>query len=164
MSKKIIPLIFIFLGFLLFSLVAFIGYDNAFAKLSDYKIIQNQVVEKGFSKTKKDSKIFYFKVFQSKENFAVYRITKNYEELNNEINIGDKIKVYFQPSNPNSKDYNLDVIQIEKQNKVILKKSDNTIKYTIIMITGILAALFMIYAAFHIIKYGDFENPIPPIF
>ena len=164
MLNKIFSLFLIFIGFSLFTLLAFIGYDNAAEKLSDYKQIENKVIKTDIVKSDKNSKIFNLKILGSEENFGIYKMTKDYSNLEKNIKVGDIIKIYFKPSNSKSKNYNFDVVQIEKENKILLNQNDYRIKNYILMSVGILAALFMIYVAFSIIKYGKFENPIPTIF
>lgn len=164
MFRKILELFFTFLGFLLFSIVAFIGFDNSNKKLIEYESNESKVIEKGVVNSERESKIFFFKILNSNENFRVYRFTKKYSDLENKIKIGETIKVYYSPSKIKNEKYNIDVIQIEKKDEIILNQSENKLKYVIIMVVGILASIYMIYIAFCLIKYGKFVNPIPPLF
>lgn len=89
-------------------------------------------------------------------------MTKNCSELDNNISNGDKVKVYFTPSNSNKN--NLDIVQIEKGNKILL--SYNTHKTTYYFLTAIttIATLCIILMTIHYIKGNEIKNPIPPIF
>ena len=89
---------------------------------------------------------------------------KNYDKLLNDINIGDKLKVYYKPNNYKNENINIDVIQIENGKNVILNKGEYQTKYRILMIIGILASLYMILMIFSLLKYGKVENGIPTIF
>jgi hypothetical protein len=61
-------------------------------------------------------KVFYFKLNNSNENFAVHRSYEGYEDLKTAVEVGDTIKVYFRHS---SNTYNLNVFQLEKKGKVL---------------------------------------------
>ncbi|MEG0696689.1 hypothetical protein [Algoriella sp.] len=88
-------------------------------------------------------------------------MTKNYSELDNNISNGDKVKVYFTPSNSNS--HNLDVVQIEKGNKILLSYNTHKINYYFLTgITTIVTLSIILMTVYHI-KGNEIENPIPPI-
>jgi len=61
-------------------------------------------------------RVFYFKLNNSKQNFAIQRSYQGYEDLKSEIQIGDTLKVYYRPS---VDDYNIHVFKVEKANKVL---------------------------------------------
>jgi hypothetical protein len=65
--------------------------------------------------------VFYFKLNNSKENFAIYHSDKAYQHFLSHIKPGDTIKVYFRPGGG---DYNLNVYQVEKGKKIIASYSD----------------------------------------
>ena len=168
MFEKIIGLFFLILGLGLFLMLTYIGYDNQKVNLNDYRTYENIVTEKGtglrYDNRKKNSKVFYVKIKDLDKKVGVYRMFKNYDKLLNDINIGDKLKVYYKPNNYKKENINIDVIQIEKGKNVILNKDEYQTKYRILMIMGILASLYMILMIFSLLKYGKVENGIPTIF
>jgi hypothetical protein len=163
MITKFINLICTTFGFILFIIVALIGYLNATRSLSDYENVESNVIEKGISKSDRNSQVFFFRIYNVNENFIVYRMTQNYADLDKAIKIGEKIKVYYQPFN-GAKKYNLDVMQVEKGKQVVLKHNEHQLKYLAMMLLGTMAAIYTLYIGFCIIKYGKFDDIIPPIF
>ena len=158
MFTKIINVFAILFGITLFSLLTYIFYNQASKDLSEYSQIEGIITNKGII----NSKIFFLKLSNYPQNLAVYKMTKNYSELDNNISNGDKVKVYFTPSNSNKN--NLDVVQIEKGIKILL--SYNTHKTTYYFLTGIttIATLCIILMTVHYIKGNEIESLIPTIF
>ena len=85
MLTKILNLFALVFGLTLFLFLTFIFYSNASKKLTEYSQIDSNVLEKGIIKTDNNSKIFFIKVSNFNEDFAVYRISP----------FADKFKLYF---------------------------------------------------------------------
>ena len=90
-------------------------------------------------------------------------MTKNYSKLENEIRIGDKIKIYFENSNPKKNEY-LDVIQIEKGKEILVSHNKHKITYYFLTLLSSLVFIYIILMVIEYLKYGEFKNPIPTIF
>ena len=60
--------------------------------------------------------VYYFKLDNSKEDFAIHRSYERYEDLKSKIQIGDTLKVYYRPT---IADYNTNVFQVEKRNIIL---------------------------------------------
>ncbi|MGB4446433.1 MAG: hypothetical protein WBI92_00160 [Cloacibacterium sp.] len=163
MLTKILNLFALVFGLTLFLFLTFIFYSNASKKLTEYSQIDSNVLEKGIIKTDNNSKIFFIKVSNFNEDFAVYNMTKNYSKLENEIRIGDKIKIYFENSNPKKNEY-LVVIQIEKGKEILVSHNKHKITYYFLTLLSSLVFIYIILMVIEYLKYGEFKNPIPTIF
>ena len=161
MFIKIINVFAILFGITLFTLLTYIFYNQASKNLSEYSQVKGIIMNKGIINSNKNSKIFFLKLSNSPKYLVVYKMTKNYSELDNNISNGDKVKVYFTPSNSNS--HNLDVVQIEKGNKILLSYNTHKINYYFLTgITTIVTLSIILMTVYHI-KGNEIENPIPPI-
>jgi hypothetical protein len=156
MFKKIFELIIIAFGIVLFLLLAFIGYKNIVFNLSDFKQYENVVTFKGEMYTKR----FYLNLMGSDKTFTLHRISKDYNDLLQEIEIGDTVRIYFQ-ENEKANQF-IEIIQLEKNETTVISKKENSFKYSIIFIISISAALIMLYLGYLRLKNKEFENPIPP--
>ena len=168
MPEKILSLLFSILGLVLFVILTMIFYENQRVNLMEYSKYENIVIDKGtalrYYNKKKNEKVFYVKLNGLDKKVGVYRMFKNYDDLLKNVNIGDKIKVFYKSNSEINENINIAVIQIEKNNEIILNKSEYQTKYRILMFFSILACLYIILAIISVIKYGKFENIIPPIF
>jgi hypothetical protein len=70
------------------------------------------------------SNVFFIKLKNIEEKFGVYRFSKNYNDLLQLVKIGDTITLYFNEDSYKKRNINIDLIQIEKKNKIILPKSE----------------------------------------
>jgi hypothetical protein len=156
MFKKNFELIIIAFGIVLFLLLAFIGFKNIVFNLSDLKQYENVVTFKG----EIDTKRFYLNLMGSEKTFTFHRISKDYNGLLQEIEIGDTVRIYFQ-ENEKAKQFN-EIIQLEKNETILISKKENSFKYFIILIIGLSAAIFMFYFGYLRLKNKEFENPFPP--
>lgn len=68
------------------------------------------------------SKVFYFRLNNSNQKFAVHNSYEGYDDLQLNIKIGDTIKVYYGSSLLD--DYNRHVFQIEKNDKILVNYND----------------------------------------
>lgn len=96
--------------------------------LSKSKYVVGQVVysdirqiSRGGFKYRTFKTVYYFKLNNSKENFAIYRSSGGYSILEANIFVGDSLKVYFSPG---VQDYNLDVYQVEKNKRILADYKD----------------------------------------
>lgn len=60
--------------------------------------------------------VFYFKLNNSDQNFAIHRESENYEDLLPNIKVGDTIKVFYRSS---INDYNTHVFQVENKHGIV---------------------------------------------
>ena len=163
MFKKIINIFAVIFGLSLFSVLTYTFYKNASKNLSDYSLIESNVIDKGITKSKNDKDIFYLQLSNIEKKFSNYSMTQNYNELNNQINIGDNIKIYFEESNSLENKY-FEIIQLEKENQILINHNKHKFIYYGLAFLSLLANIYILLMLFEYLKYGKFENPIPPIF
>lgn len=163
MFKKIINIFAVIFGLSLFSILTYTFYKNTSKNLSEYSLIESNVIDKGITKSKNDKDIFYLKLSNIEKKFSNYSMTQNYNELNNQIKIGDNIKIYFEDSNYVENKY-LEIIQLEKKNQILINHNKHKLIYYGLTFLGLLANIYILLMLFEYLKYGKFDNPIPPIF
>ena len=168
MTEKILSLLLSILGLALFVVLTMLFYEEQKVNLSQYNKYESTVSDKGtalrYYNKKKNQKVFYIKLNGLDKKVGVYRIFKNYNDLLKNVNVGDKLKVFCKSNSEINENINIGVVQIEKNDKIILNKSEYQTKYRILMFFSIFACLYIILAIISVIKYGKFENIIPPIF
>ncbi|MCU7552852.1 hypothetical protein OCK74_27280 [Chitinophagaceae bacterium LB-8] len=96
--------------------------------------------------------VFFFRLYNSDQNFTIYRSNNAYGQLQDNVNIGDTIKVYYEPS---SEDFNLDVYQVEKGNNIIHNYS--TYNKQVSSAAGIMLLAGTVIVAVAIISYTNFN-------
>ena len=163
MLTKIINIFAALFGLLLFSILTYTFYENASKNLSKYSKIEKKVIDKGVTKSKNNKDIFYLQLSNIEKKFKIYSVTQNYNDLNNQINIGDNIKIYFEESNSLENKY-FEIIQLEKENQILINHNKHKFIYYGLAFLSLLANIYILLMLFEYLKYGKFENPIPPIF
>jgi hypothetical protein len=117
------------------------GYKNSTIDLNKVDMYEGEVTDRGIG-LKKGSNIFYFRMEGLDDLLASYNMKKDYSKLMSSIEKGDFIKVYFKESK--YEDFNLDVIQIEKDNKILLDKSEFETKESSLIYFGTIGGLIML--------------------
>ncbi|MEG0760388.1 hypothetical protein [Chryseobacterium sp.] len=90
------------------------------------KVLEKGITEKSSSVSGKGSitsNIFYIKLQGLDQTLGVYNPRQEYKILNENIEIGNTLRVYFKYSF-NLQEININTFQIEKNNKILLKKDD----------------------------------------
>jgi hypothetical protein len=129
MTNRLISFIILLIIGLLSLTSSFIAWtSDTNIQLSKAKSIIGQVtyadtreIEKANFRYKSYKRVFYFKIKNSDQNFAIYRSYEGYEDLKSEIHAGDTLKIYYRES---SLDYNTHIFQVEKDNKVLQDYKD----------------------------------------
>jgi hypothetical protein len=70
------------------------------------------------------SNVFYIKLKDLEEKIGVYRFSKNYDDLLKSIKSGDSVTAYYRGKIHVRENVNIDLIQVEKNNKILLGKSE----------------------------------------
>lgn len=96
------------------------SYDNKIGKIIDKRISNNSSNVSG--KLNLNSKILILKLSGTDEIFGIYNKEQNYELLNKKLSVNDSIKIYY--NNKKTKNVNLDVFQIIKNNEVVYDSSE----------------------------------------
>ena len=163
MLTKIINIFATLFGLLLFSILTYIFYNNASKNLSEYSEFENKVIDKGITKSENNKDIFYLQLSNIEERFSIYLITQNYKKINNQININDNVKVYYEDTNSVKNRY-LEIIQLEKENQILINHNKHKFIYYSLSFLCLLVNIYILLMFIHYLKYGKFDNPIPPIF
>ncbi|SKB64362.1 hypothetical protein SAMN05660477_00452 [Soonwooa buanensis] len=143
---------------LLYFLLAYIGYGKQNLDLSEYSQYQNTIINKGIgihyeSKGRK-SQVFYIALNNLDEKLGIYRMSKNYDDLLDKIKIGDSIKVYYRPNSNEKENINIDLVQVEKNGKILISKNEYENKESALIYIGLIAGIGTLFLAFRHYKYG----------
>ncbi len=141
-AKRILTsVLFFFLSFLLF-FNTYLGFTKQSIDLSDYNKIESSILDKGI-----ESGCFFVSLKGLNQKLGVYRYTKNYEDLSNNLELGDTIKVYYKP-HKNKLDINIDLIQMEKGNQLMLDKKEYERKYSIVMYVTLIGGIMILFLSY----------------
>jgi hypothetical protein len=99
--------------------------------LSEVDVFTGTVIEKGIAcknsnvsgKANLKLNVFYLKLEGLDQVLGIYNPKRDYKNLNQDIQVGDNLKVYFKKSYK-SNEINTSTFQIEKNDKIILNKDD----------------------------------------
>ncbi|WP_431242596.1 hypothetical protein ACQ9BO_22735 [Flavobacterium sp. P21] len=75
-------------------------------------------------------------------------MSKDYNDLLQKINIGDKVKVYYQANSNEDENINIDLIQLEKDGKIIIDKIEYEQKEGSLLYIGLIAGFFILYISY----------------
>ena len=114
MFKKYINIFFSCLGILFFAFISFMGFVKLLSDVNTYSSYENTVTQKGVLKDYRDSDVFALNLKGFNGTLEVYRTFRNYDNLDIEIKIGDKLKVYYKSKKSKNVIPSFDVVQIKK--------------------------------------------------
>ncbi len=140
--KKTFSFILILLFSGLYFAVAYKGYKDQSIDLKTLKTFTGRI--SSFGETIRTSgkyrpKVFYVDIDGLEQRLGVYRMTRNYETILDKLNTGDTITVYYKNQNPC--DVNIDLVQIEKNNAILLDKKEYLNKESSLIWIGLLAGV-----------------------
>jgi hypothetical protein len=95
-------------------------------------------------------KVFYVDIDGLEQRLGVYRMTRNYETILNKLNTGDTITVYYKNQSPC--DVNIDLVQIERNNTVLLDKKEYMKKESALIWIGLLGGVFSVLLSLWYLK------------
>lgn len=153
MKNKLASFIFIELfGIILLIAGVMAVWEDAIFDINQATVVTGEVVAKDIISTKKRKSpklLFCFMLNNITQKFTVYRVHQGYTDLEYEIDIGDTLKVYFEPA---TSFYNTKVYQIEKGRKVLVSyrtirdnESNNRVLLLFSGIILIIAGVFTYY-------------------
>jgi len=112
---------------------SYLTFQNGWTDLSKVDKFEGTITEKGITtyqtstsgpyRTTFTKQAFYLKLNGLNQTLAVYNPQQTYGSLDNNLNVGDTIKVFYKHSNLVDK-LNLETFQIEKNNQEILNSKD----------------------------------------
>lgn len=148
----ILPIVFIFL---IFNFINDIKNPK-----EDLQLNEGRVSEIGFTErisyrritTKTD--VFYLKLKNDHTKYSYFnRNSNNYRSLINELKKGDFVKIYNEGFD--KKQNTISIIQLEKQNNVLISKSeDDKMNYILILLFTI-ALIFYVIVIYYKLKSND---------
>jgi hypothetical protein len=103
--------------------VAVEGYKNSKVDLTKADAYEGIISARGTKEIPSDNgdtEVFYFSLKGFPQQLCTYHVSRDYSTLLKEMNVGDRVKVYYKKSS--SSGINMDVYQIEKGSKVLLDK------------------------------------------
>lgn len=110
-----------FFGSYLFLNDAKLRYSKVITgKILGKSIKQNPLNVRGGIKIAK--KAFYIKIEGFEKTLKLYRMDQTYQRFDEELNLNDTVKVYYNEINPAN--IEVDIIQIEHGNQIIISRKD----------------------------------------
>ena len=116
-----------------FFVVAYTTFQNGWTNLSKVDKFEGVITERGITTHQTStsgsyrrtlaSQVFYIKLKGLNEILAVYNPKQIYSDLENNLYVGDTIKVFYNKSNQAEK-LNLETFQIEKNDQQIINSQD----------------------------------------
>jgi hypothetical protein len=142
---KLIDKIKFIFGFSFFTIIyifcIYLGYKKQKIDLSEtYKtisIVENRGIDIRYGSKGKKDKVFYIKLKDLNKKLGVYRMSKNYDDLIKKINIGDELTVFYYGNSNQTENVNIDLIQVERDNIVLIDKSEFENKERFLIYVGI---------------------------
>ena len=155
MNKKIKHIVCTFillLSSLIYFFLAYIGFKNQNINLKKLNKHSGYVESRGLdfhygSKGRK-SKVFFIKLSDLAEKVGVYRMSKDYEDLYQQIDENDYLTVYLKKYTNDSENVNIDLVQIEKNGKVVLNKTEFEKKESNLIYIGLIAGIGTIFLSY----------------
>jgi len=158
-NKKLLYSILFASSSILYFFLAYIGFSKQNIDLTTKANYENFVTDKGigtrYGSNGNKSEVFYITLKDLDEKLGVYRMTKNYDDLLNKINIGEKVSVYYKPSKNKNENINIDLIQVEKGNEILISKSEYEQKESTLIYIGLIAGFGTLFFSFRYFKYGS---------
>lgn len=148
---------------ILYFFLAYIGYGKQNIDLSKYVQYENIIIDKGidihYGGKGRESDVFFISLKELNEDLGIYRMSKKYTDLLEKLNIGDKVKVYYRPNSNENENINIDLIQVEKNGKIIISKNEYEKKESALVYIGLIAGLGTLFMAYRYYKYENiFKN------
>jgi hypothetical protein len=148
-NKRILGSIILFLSSFIYFFLAYVGFKKQNINLTDYEKLTSKVIDKGIdyrhgSKGRLSKCFFVYLDNLRNQKLGVYRSNEKYADLEKSILIGDSVKVYFIDRPDNGERINIDLIQIEKRNKVIFDKKEYEARESSLIYIGLIAGTFSV--------------------
>jgi len=138
--------------------VAYLTFQNGWTDLDKVDKFEGIITEKGITtyqtstsgryRTTLTKQAFYLKLKDLNQTLAVYNPQQKYGSLDNNLYVGDTVKVFYKHSNLVDK-LNLETFQIEKNNQRILNSQDfqgrEQIAFYITLVGGFVLLLLTVY-------------------
>ncbi len=147
-TKHILGAVAIFLSSGLYFSLAYIGYEKQLIQIDKLDKYEGQVFDRGITvrrSGKHKPTVFYIRLVGLNETLGIYRMEGNYQGLINELRPGDRVTVYYD-SKPND-DVNIDLVQIEKGDRIIVDAKEFKDKESALIYIGLIIGLLSVGGA-----------------
>ena len=142
--------------------LAYIGYEDQNLDLSKCDQYENIVTDKGigihYGSRGRKSNVFFLSLKNLDEDLGIYRMSKNYNDLLEKINVGDRVKVYYRKSSNEKENINIDLIQVEKDGKILISKDEYEKKESSLIYIGLIAGIVTLIMAYGYFKIESILN------
>jgi hypothetical protein len=145
----------------IYFLLAYIGFKDQDINLSKCDQYENIITDKGvgihYGNRGRKSNVFFISLKGLDEDLGIYRMSKKYNDLLEKVNVGDRVKVYYRRNlDEDEKDnVNIDLIQVEKDGKILISKDEYEKKESMLIYIGLIAGIGTLIAAYAYFKYGN---------
>jgi hypothetical protein len=144
---------------ILYFFLAYIGYGKQNIDLSKYAQYENVITDKGidihYGSKGKESNVFFISLKGLDEDLGVYRMSQNYKDLLEKVNVGDKIKVHYKENSNENENINIDLIQVEKDGEILIGKAEYENKESALIYIGLIAGIGTLFMAYRFYNYGS---------
>ena len=142
---------------LIYFFLAYLGYKEQNLDLSDYDRYENIITHKGIgihhgSRGRK-SNVFCISLEGLDEKLGIYRMSRKYNDLLEKVNVGDRVKVYYR-KNAEKDNINIDLIQVEKDGKVLISKDEYEKKESALIYIGLIAGFGTLFMTYRFYRFG----------
>ncbi len=144
---------------ILYFFLAYIGYGKQNIDLTEIANYENVITNKGigirYGSKGKESEVFFIKLKGLEEKLGIYRMSKNYDDLLNKVNIGETVKVYYKPSSNKTENINIDLIQVEKEGYILINKTEYEKKESALIYIGLIGGIGTLFFSIRFYIYGS---------
>ena len=162
-KKRLFGSTFLFLSSFLYFFLAYIGFKKQDINLKDYEKLTGKLIDKGIdfrygSKGRKSECFYIYLDNLRNQKLGVYRFSKDYKDLENSFDIGDSVTVFFIDRPDKGENINIELIQAEKNGKIIVDKKEYEKKESSLIYIGLIAGILSIVLSILYFKRIIYRN------
>jgi hypothetical protein len=158
-SKRTISSIILFLSSFIYFTLAYIGYAKQNIDLKNYDLLESVIIDKGidYRRSSKGTRApcFYILLEGHAKKLGVYRVSKDYRDLLKKFNVSDTVTAYYQDNDNRSENINIDLVQVERNGKVLLDKKEYERKESSLIYIGLIFGFGTV-----VLAYLDYKRKI----
>jgi len=158
-TKRKISAVLIFLTSFIYFGLAYKGYKRQGTPLTGYDKITSIIEDKGtdYRYGKNRSQCFYIRLRGSDKKLGVYRMSRAYDDLLDQFQIGDTVTAYFRDNHNTSENINIDLVQVEKGKQILLNQEEYKEKESSLVYIGLTFGLFSV-----VMSYWQYKRTVQP--
>ena len=140
-NKHILKTFLVAFSSVIYFFLFYVGYKNSNINLNEIEskigIVKEVGITQRIGSKDEKSKVFFIQFNNLEKKLGVYRMSKKYSELLENINLEDEIKVYYKSNRNKRENVNIDLVQIEKHGNIILQKNEYENKQSFLIYIGL---------------------------